>query len=98
MARGLLRSPTMPHEICTRRWNDPAEPGDGQQRILVCRYRPRGVSKADETWDQWLPQLAPSKELHAAYYGKGGRPPIAWPTYRAAYLSEMRGQKQLIHE
>src|SRR5262245_12716600 len=81
--------------IRTRRWNDPVEADDGQ-RILICRYRPRGLKKADETWDLWLPELGPSKELHAAVYGKGGAPPLPWTAYRRAYLTEMLSQKPLI--
>ena len=69
--------------IRTKRWNDPGEAGDGV-RVLVCRYRPRGVSKAAETWDRWVPALGPSKELHAAYYGKKGLAPISWGVYRSA--------------
>lgn len=84
-------------EIRTRRWDDPSEPDDGV-RILICRYRPRGLSKADETWDQWLPDLGPSKELHAAVYGKGGEPALPWSAYRSAYLNEMRDQQQAIRE
>ena len=80
--------------IRTRRWNDPAQKDDGT-RILVCRYRPRGVKKSDETWDEWLPQVAPSKELHAAYWGKSGAP-ISWDEYRARYLEEMKGQRWFI--
>lgn len=81
--------------IKTKRWNDPREPDDGC-RILVCRYRPRGVARAEETWDEWHPELGPSKELHAAVYGKNGVP-IGWPVYRAAYLREMKSQVALIH-
>src|SRR5262245_35641732 len=83
--------------IRTRRWNDPVEPDDGQ-RILICRYRPRGLSKAEETWDEWLADLGPSKELHAAVYGKSGAPALPWAAYRSAYLAEMRSQKALIME
>ena len=82
--------------IRTRRWNDPAEPDDGF-RLLVTRYRPRGVSKAEETWDQWIPKLGPSKELHANVYGKHGSP-IGWPAYRAHYLAEQRANRELIEE
>src|SRR2546421_2899482 len=81
-------------EIRTRRWNDPAQPGDGT-RILICRYRPRGVRKQDETWDEWMPNLGPSRELHAAVYDKRGLP-IGWGTYRPAYLKEMRSQREAI--
>ena len=62
--------------IKTKRWCDPAESDDGL-RVLVSRYRPRGVSKAEETWEGFLPQLGPSKALHAAYYGKHGES-LSW--------------------
>ena len=74
--------------IRTRRWNDQSEPGDGF-RLLVCRYRPRALRKADETWDAWWKPLGPSPELHAAVYGKRG-PPIGWSEYRRRFLAEMR--------
>lgn len=76
--------------VKTKRWNDPAEPGDGF-RLLVCRYRPRGVPKAREPWDEWWPELGPSRELHAAYWGKRGAP-IGWDEYRRRYLDEMQAQ------
>jgi uncharacterized protein YeaO (DUF488 family) len=78
--------------ILTKQWDDPREPGDGF-RLLVSRYRPRGVAKADETWDAWEPDLGPTKELHAAAYGKGGVP-VNWPLYRGRYLMEMRRQRR----
>ena len=82
--------------IKTKRWNDPRRRGDGY-RLLVCRYRPRGVRKEDETWDDWCPDLGPSKGLHADCYGKHG-PPITWGEYRRRYLDEMRQQQELIDE
>lgn len=82
--------------IKTRRWNDPAEPDDGF-RLLVCRYRPRGLRKEDETWDAWCKDLGPSRELHADFYGKHGDP-IDWKTYRSRYLEEMKAQGEYIDE
>src|SRR5687767_12537380 len=76
--------------IRTSRWNDPAEPGDGW-RLLVCRYRPRGLPKARETWDSWWSALGPSPALHAAFYGRRG-PPLPWREYRRRYLREIRAQ------
>ena len=76
--------------VRTKRWNDPADPDDGF-RLLVTRYRPRGVKKADETWQEWWPELGPSRALHAAFWGKSGRP-ITFEQYRPRYLEEMRGQ------
>lgn len=83
--------------IRTRRWNDPAEADDGF-RLLVTRYRPRGVAKSEETWDAWEKGLGPSVELHAQVYGKGGRTPLSWEVYRQRYLREMLGQKEKIAE
>jgi uncharacterized protein YeaO (DUF488 family) len=82
--------------IKTKRWNDPREQGDGY-RLLICRYRPRGVRKEDETWNAWCSALGPSRALHADYYGKNG-PPISWDTYRERYLKEMEEQHELIDE
>jgi uncharacterized protein YeaO (DUF488 family) len=80
--------------ITTRRWNDPPVRGEGV-RVLVCRYRPRGVKKEDETWDEWQPNLGPSKELHAAFWGKTGEP-IGWAEYKKRYLAEMRERHELV--
>ena len=74
--------------IKTKRWNDPAE-GDDGFRLLVTRYRPRGVAKADETWDKWMPHLGPGKDLHAAVYTDRSSP-IRWPQYRRKYVDEQR--------
>ncbi|MBL8794391.1 MAG: DUF488 family protein [Planctomycetia bacterium] len=80
----------------TKRWNDPVEPDDGW-RLLVCRYRPRGVRKADETWDSWCPNLGPSRQLHAALYGKHG-PPMGFEPFTCRYRAEMTEQHELIAE
>src|SRR6266542_2372659 len=79
-----------PMRIETKRWNDPIEPDDGH-RLLICRYRPRGVLKSEETWDAWQPNLGPSRELHADYYGKHGTP-IDWRQYEKRYRTEMHAQ------
>jgi uncharacterized protein YeaO (DUF488 family) len=76
--------------VRTKRWSDPPEPDDGF-RLLVCRYRPRGVKKADETWEEWWPELGPSRELHAAYWGKTGKA-ISFAQYTPRYLEEMGKQ------
>jgi len=82
--------------IKSKRWNDPREADDGY-RLLICRYRPRGVAKANETWHAWCPDLGPSRKLHADFYGKHG-PPIGWDAYRCRYLAEMTEQFELIDE
>lgn len=80
--------------IFTKRWDDPIDPTDGT-RILITRYRPRGLAKSAERWSEWLPDLGPSKELHAHAYGKRGVQ-IDWNTYRTAYLREMLAQSATI--
>jgi uncharacterized protein YeaO (DUF488 family) len=75
--------------ISTKRWNDPSTSADGW-RILVCRYRPRALKKADETWDTWYPQLGPSKKLHADARGKNRSKPISRLIYKKRYLKEMQ--------
>jgi uncharacterized protein YeaO (DUF488 family) len=82
--------------IKTKRWNDPREPDDGF-RLLICRYRPRALPKAQETWDAWMKDLGPSRELHADFYGKHG-PPIGLEEYTQRYLKEMEAQRDRIRE
>ena len=82
--------------IKTKRWNDPIDRDDGH-RLLVCRYRPRGVKKEHETWDAWCADLGPSRTLHADFYGKNGAP-IGWSEYRRRYLDEIRAQADKIAE
>lgn len=72
----------------TKRWDDPVEENDGK-RILICRYRPRGVKKELEAWDVWWPEVAPSVELHAAAYAKNGIS-VSWDIYARRYRTEMR--------
>jgi uncharacterized protein YeaO (DUF488 family) len=81
--------------IKTRRWCDPKQPDDGW-RILICRYRPRALPKKKETWDKWYAELGPSRELHAAFYGKHGQTPIGWEEYRKRYLKEMEEKAEMI--
>ena len=82
--------------IKTKRWDDPRGADDGF-RLLVTRYRPRALPKDQETWDAWNPNLGPSKELHAAVYGKRGLH-CTWADYRRRYLNEMKSQTAAIEE
>lgn len=80
--------------IKTRRWNAPAEPDDGE-RILVTRYRPRGLPKAKETWNVWMRDLGPSPALFDRFKGKAG-PSITLSEYRERYIEEMQAQQAVI--
>lgn len=80
--------------ITTKRWNDPRSASDGR-RVLVSRYRPRALPKKDETWDEWLSDAGPSRELHADFYGKHG-PPIGWGEYKKRYLAELKRRPEVL--
>lgn len=80
--------------IKTSRWCAPAEPDDGE-RILICRYRPRGLPKSKETWDVWMRNLGPSPELLKAFQGRGVTP-ITLDEYKARYKKEMAEQEDVI--
>lgn len=82
--------------IFTKRWNDPYTASKDGWRILVCRFRPRGLKKEDETWNIWYSQLGPSKKLHADAYGKNRIEPISHQQYKKRYLKEM--QKKEPHD
>jgi len=81
--------------VRSKRWCDPLTEEDGI-KVLVCRYRPRGLGKDEETWTIWKKELGPSKELHAAIYGKTGAKPIPWEEFSRRYLEEMKSQEDEI--
>ncbi len=78
--------------IKIKRWCHKSEVDDGF-RILICRYRPRGLLKRNETWHIWLSQLAPSRELHAKAYGKHGQAPLMWEQYVIRYHREQENRE-----
>lgn len=80
--------------VRTKRWSAPASPADGL-RVLVARYRPRGVPRGEEPWELWLPDAGPSRELHAAFFGKKGAP-VGWDEYKRRYLEEMKGRPEVL--
>ncbi len=82
--------------IKTGRWCNPREPDDGL-RVLICRFRPRGLPKAKETWDVWMKELGPSQQLLGDFHGKGGVT-ITLEEYRRRYLEEMAPQADRIRE
>lgn len=75
--------------LFTKRWNDPVGAGDGY-RLLICRLRPRGVPSATQPWNDWWPELGPSRELLDAFHGKGRDEPLPWDLYARQYLDEMQ--------
>ena len=54
-------------------------------RVLVDRLWPRGISKDQTWWDEWLPEVAPSTELRHAYHSDIDDS----ATFRVRYLAEL---------
>jgi len=79
-----MKASTTGHVRAKRVYETPDE-RDGT-RILVTRYWPRGVSR--EAVNEYLPALAPSRELLYSY--RQGQ--LDWPRFRNQYLNEMRAR------
>ncbi len=84
--------------VRTARLSEPPDPARDGTRVLITRYRPRGVAKGAETWDAWDRRLAPPVELLDAFFGRKreGRKvvardldPIAWAEFRERYRAVM---------
>ncbi len=54
-------------------------------KVLVDRLWPRGISKADEPWDEWSKEVAPSTELRKWY----GHDVERWDEFVRRYHAEL---------
>lgn len=63
-------------------------------RILVDRLWPRGISKKTLALDEWRKEIAPSTELRKWF----GHEPERWELFRAKYLNELKGQREILHQ
>ena len=72
------------------RLGSPRAPGEGT-RVGTVRRPPRGVPKArfsaDDWYDVWFPNLAPSVETMKL--GQGATTPAEWSKFTKKYRSEM---------
>jgi len=55
------------------------------RHVLVDRLWPRGVSKVDAAWDEWLKDVAPSTDLRRWY----GHDVARFDEFRRRYVSEL---------
>lgn len=85
--------------VRTKALGDHVEKRADGLRVLIARFRPRGVAATAETWDAWDKRLAPSQELFDAYRGRrreGGRVTarglagISWEDYERRFREEMQ--------
>ena len=87
--------------VLTERWSElppshaegvplPPAPAVGEA-LAVFRYWPRGLAKADVTWDRWLKELAPSAKLLKEFKPrfKQGLTPALWQAFADRYRAEM---------
>ncbi len=82
--------------LLTKQLSEPVERTDGF-RLLITQAKPRQAAKGKKRWDQWYPELGPSKELQAAFYGTDAAS-ISWDEFRTRFLEEMKPQDELIDE
>lgn len=71
-------------QIRLRRAYEPPGPQDGT-RVLVDRVWPRGISKERAAIDEWLKDVAPSKELRQWF----GHDPAKWEEFVGRYHREL---------
>lgn len=71
--------------IALKRIYEDAEKTDGS-RILVDRVWPRGVSKEQANIDEWMKQVAPSKELRQWFQ----HDPEKFDTFKEKYKEELK--------
>lgn len=76
-----------------KRAYEPASSEDGV-RILVDRLWPRGVSKQKAAIDQWMKELAPTRELRRWF----GHDPNRWEDFGRRYRAELSRQEELVSE
>ena len=69
-----------------RRVYDDHNRGDAVYRVLVDRLWPRGISKADAAFDEWLKDAAPSAELRRWY----GHDVDRFEEFARRYRAELR--------
>lgn len=75
----------MTRSVRLKRIYDPPADDDGT-RVLVDRVWPRGISKADASWDRWDKDVAPSTGLRSWY----GHDPARFEEFAARYRAELR--------
>ena len=61
-------------------------------RVLIDRLWPRGVSKEDAHFDEWMKELAPSTELRKWFDHK----PERFEEFSKRYKKELAEQKELL--
>jgi uncharacterized protein YeaO (DUF488 family) len=75
--------------ITVRRVYDKEEAGE-RYTILVDRLWPRGISKTDAGWNEWLKELSPSNGLRKWY----NHDPSKWDEFKRLYKEELTHRQE----
>lgn len=78
-------------EVVTKRVYDAQEDNDGL-RILVDRFWPRGVRKADLRYDIWAKDVTPSDELRRMFHSN---PEANWCKFSEEYRNQLSSSDAL---
>jgi uncharacterized protein YeaO (DUF488 family) len=70
--------------ITVRRVYDKKETWE-KYRVLVDRFWPRGISKTDAGWDEWLKEVSPGNELRKWYSHDHSK----WEEFKQRYKKEL---------
>lgn len=73
-----------------RAYDEPT--ADDGYRVLIDRMWPRGVSKDQLELDEWLKEIAPSRELREWF----DHDPDKWDEFRKRYRQELKGKPELV--
>ncbi len=61
-------------------------------RVLVDRLWPRGISKDQKAFDEWMKDIAPGDELRKWF----SHDPAKWPVFREKYMDELKTKPDLV--
>jgi uncharacterized protein YeaO (DUF488 family) len=70
--------------IKIRRIYDPEENGE-RYKVLIDRLWPRGISKDNAKWDEWIKDVSPSNELRKWF----SHDPSKWKQFKKLYEKEL---------
>jgi uncharacterized protein YeaO (DUF488 family) len=79
----------MEHPIALKRAYEAPSPGD-DQRVLVDRLWPRGVSKEKLNIAEWYRTVAPSSALRIWF----GHDPARWTEFKKRYFAELESHTE----
>ncbi|MGD9669874.1 MAG: DUF488 domain-containing protein [Hyphomicrobiaceae bacterium] len=78
------------HISATRVYDEPGVPQ--RARLLVDALWPRGIGKADLALDDWIREVAPSRNLRKWF----GHDPDKWDEFRRRYRAELDDNEEAV--